>query len=392
LVWFRWHFSPHLVRIAALGVLSLSLYQFSIFVLRGLQQFKKLAIYSSIYAVSIVLIAFFCIQWPTVELLLIATYAVQLLLLPWMWRYLSQITNMSNSERLFHLPREWHGIVRFSLVIYLTLLVDQIVWQRSEIFFLAQLPDARQTGIYSLAYTVAFVVVGIIPSAVTGVLTPVFTKVGASQGIDHLRLSYKSNFTILNWFTLPVSIALIVFSPVLISDFFGNAYHSAGSILLLLILSSTVAIYSRPGASMLHALNLPKVLLISSLCALPANLLLAWRFVPIFGAMGAAFANFIAQAIAGSIAIGYVSLRVRVNYDWIHLGQVMIAAILCGVTAWLIMSIIPIPLLRLLVASLVGFVVYLITLLIMKDEIAARVLKKSLGMVQTCLAQLSPES
>lgn len=388
--WFRWHSSPHLLRIAALGVLSLSLYQFSIFVLRGLQQFKKLAVYASIYALSILLISLFCIQWPMVELLLFATYGLQLLLLPWIWRYLVQITNMKKTENIFHLPRAWNGIVRFSLVIYLTLLVDQIVWQRSEIFFLAQLPDARQTGIYSLAYTVAFVVVGIIPSAITGVLTPVFTKVSSSKGIGQLRSSYQSNFTILNWFTLPVSIGLIVFSPILISDFFGDEYQSAGHILLLLILSSTVAIYSRPSASMLHALNLPKVLFISSLCALPVNLLLAWRFVPNFGAMGAAIANFTAQAIAGSIAIGYVSTRVRIKYDWKNLGQTMIGAILCGATAWLVMSIIPIPCLRLLVATLVGFVVYLIALLIMKDEIATYVLKKFLHILKTYIPQLSP--
>lgn len=390
--WSQWHISPHLIRIAALGIVSFSLYQFSIFVLRGLQLFKQLAVYSSIYAAAILLIAIFCIKWPQVEVLLVSTYLAQLLLLPWIWVYIFKSTQFSKADINFNLPIEWSGLVRFSLVIFLTVIVDQIVWQRSEVFFLAQLPDANQTGIYSLAYTVAFVGVGVIPSAITGVLTPVFTKEVASKGRDHLRLVYKSNFTLLNWLVLPLSIGLLIFAPVLISDLFGSQYSAANIVLAILILSSTIAIYSRPSASILHALNLPKVLLVGSLCALPVNLYLAWRLVPNLGAVGAAVANFIAQTIAGSIAIGYVTLRVRVEYDWKLMGQALIAAILCGSTAWIIMLIIPIPIIRLFAASFFGLVIYIWVLYKMKEDIATGIVQQLGGNIQKYLTRFSPES
>jgi O-antigen/teichoic acid export membrane protein len=357
-----------------------------------LQLFKQLAVYSSIYAAAILLIAIFCIKWPLVEILLISTYLAQLLILPWIWVYIFQITHFSKADIKLTLPVEWNGLVRFSLIIYLTILVDQIVWQRSEVFFLAQLPDTSQTGIYSLAYTVALVGVGVIPSAITGVLTPVFTKEVASKGKDHLRLLYKSNFAFLNWLVLPLSIGLLIFAPVLISDLFGSQNTSAGIVLTILILSSTIAIYSRPSASILHALNLPKVLLFGSMCALPVNLWLAWRLVPNLGAVGAAVANFIAQIIAGSIAIGYVNLRVRVEYEWKILGQALIGAILCGSTAWIIMLIIPIPIIRLFAASFFGLVIYILVLYKMKEEIATGIVHQLRGNIQKYLAQFSPGS
>ncbi|GAI91704.1 unnamed protein product, partial [marine sediment metagenome] len=72
--WFHWHISTQLIRIAGLGIVSFSLYQFSIYVLRGLQLFKLLAAYSGIYSAAILVIAIICINWPLVELLLILTY------------------------------------------------------------------------------------------------------------------------------------------------------------------------------------------------------------------------------------------------------------------------------------------------------------------------------
>jgi len=390
--WFQWQIDPHYIRIAALGVVSFSLYQYSNFILRGLQLYRLLAIYSGIYAVVLLLIALICLKWPMVEILLIATYLTQLLLLPWIWRNIYRITNFGKSDFVFSLPLEWNGLLRFSIVIYLTMLVDQIVWQRSEIFFLAQLPDAGQAGIYSLAYTVALVGVGVIPSAITGVLTPVFTKEMANKGTDHLREIYKTNFSLLNWLVLPLSIGLFVSAPVLLTDLFGSEFSSASGVLMLLILSSTIAIYSRPSASMLHALNLPKVLLYGSLCALPVDLFLAWRLVPNLGAVGAAAANIVAQTIAGSIAIGYVSLHVKVEYNWKLMGQALIAAIICCSIAWLVMTLIPIPILRICAAAFVGIMVYILVLYKMNEEITTGMVIQIRKAVEKYFTQLSPES
>jgi O-antigen/teichoic acid export membrane protein len=389
--WFHWHISAQLIRIAGLGIVSFSLYQFSIYVLRGLQLFKLLAAYSGIYSAAILVITIICINWPLVELLLILTYIAQLLLLPWIWKYIFRATSLHKSDLHLSLPIEWNGLVRFSFVIYLALIVDQIVWQRSEVFFLAQLPDASQTGIYSLAYTVAFVGVGIIPSAITGVLTPVFTEEVTSKGKEHLRLIYQSNFTFINWFVLPMAIGLLIFAPILLSDLFASEYPSATMVLTLLILSSTIAIYSRPSASILHALNLPKVLLIGSVCALPVNLFLAWKMVPTLGAFGAAVANIIAQAIAGSITIGYVSFRVGVNYDWKVLGQALIGSFFCGATAWGVMTLIPIPIIRLIAASILGLLIYILVLYKMKEEIATRIVAQFQSTIHKYLTQLSTE-
>jgi O-antigen/teichoic acid export membrane protein len=373
-------------------VISFSLFQYSLFILRGLQLFKLLAVYSAIYSGACLLIALICVKWPKVELLLIATYIAQLSILPLIWIHIKRITRLNRRSLLLKFPFEWGGILRFSIVIYLTVLVDQIVWQRSEIFFLAQLPDAGQSGIYSLAFTVALVGVGIIPSAITGVMTPVFTNEMASEGVERLRQVFQSNFTMLNWLTLPLSMGMFFFAPFLLSDFFGDEYSSAGKVLMILVCSSAVAVYSKPSASILHALKLPKVLLIGSLFALPLDLYFAWRLVPDLGAVGAAVANLIAQTTAGLIAIGFVIIRVQVKYSWKMLGKPLLGTLSGCFAAWLVVAFIPIPILRIIAAAISGLLVYIVVLYKLNEAIATHIVRQIRKYSRKYFVQFSSES
>jgi O-antigen/teichoic acid export membrane protein len=198
----------------------------------------------------------------------------------------------------------------------------------------------------------------------------------ASEGVERLRQVFQSNFRLLNWLALPLSVGMFFFAPFLLSDFFGDEYSSAGKVLMILVCSSAVAVYSKPSASMLHALKLPRVLLFGSLFALPLDLYFAWRLVPDLGAVGAAVANLIAQTTAGLIAIGFVVIRVKVKYRWNMIGKPLLGTFLGCFAAWLVVAIIPIPILRIIAAAISGLLVYIVVLYKLNEVIATRIVSQ----------------
>ncbi|HUW94311.1 MAG TPA: hypothetical protein VMW58_00845 [Anaerolineae bacterium] len=76
----------------------------------------------------------------------------------------------------------WRPMIRYSRLVLLTTLADQVIWQRPEVFFFGQLADPAQSGYYSPAYTIAGIAVGTVRTALTGTLTAQFSPAVGGLG------------------------------------------------------------------------------------------------------------------------------------------------------------------------------------------------------------------
>jgi O-antigen/teichoic acid export membrane protein len=365
-----WHLDPRLIQVSSLGILALSSFVLGSAMLRGIQKYRSLAIISVLSSLITLGTIAVVLRYPDVGVLIAATAVGQLLLVP-LFIYL--LWDRSSSGRQLgstHLPTIWRIMIRYSFLVYLTVLVDQVVWQRSEIFFLGQLSDPAQTGYYSLAYTIAGTVIAAVAMAITGTLTPVFSSSADVSGRPHaeLPLLYRQSFSLLNWIVLPCAVGLAIVGPTVVLMLYGEAYAPVVPVLYLVIISTVIGVYARPSASVIHALNKPSVLLFGSLAVLPIDLALAWYLVPRQGAIGAAVANLAAQMVGASIAVIYATKVAALYYDWNSIGKSILGCIACGAVSWLAITFIKEPILSVLIAMVIGGIVYFTFGIVLKDE------------------------
>jgi O-antigen/teichoic acid export membrane protein len=382
----NWKLDPAPLRAAGFGLFAFTMLQLTIAMLRGLQEFQAISLLTLLLNATLLVAVAYTMLYPSIEVLLISVGVGQLVLLPmafWLIRRRLGSQHQLADRNVFQLPEGWRGVLGYTGFVYISMLVDQIVWQRSEMFFLAQLDDATASGYYGLAYTSAQLAIGILPIALTGTLTPIFSSLAGSGDASAIARSYRQSFAYLNLLLLPLAIGFFIIAPGFLGVLYGDAYAGAAPILRILIVSSAIGIYARPSASVLHAINRPYILLIGSLIALPIDVLLAWRLVPLWEAQGAAVANLAAQVVGAAIAMGYTTFSVGLRYDFPSLGKSAIGAAACGTVAWLITQLAITPLLSLALAICLGAATYLIVLVLLRDDPA----EAALGWVRAKLVR-----
>ena len=360
-----WQVDPILVRITSLGIFSYTLLQLGNAILRGLQEFRFLSILSIFSSGFILAAILFVLFWPGISTLILAISIGQFLLLPLIVRKIrTNLKNIAISSR-HPFPEIWKPVLNYTILVFLTTLVDQIVWQRSEIFFLARLEDPSYSGFYSLSYTISTLAIGTLPVALTGILTPVFSSMkGAPTNLHYL---FQKSFAYLNLIVFPSTVGLIIVAPKLIDCFYGERFLPAVPVLQIIAGSTAVGICTRPGASILHAQNKPVVLLLSGLVALPVDITLAWILIPSLYARGAAIANLVAQSVCAGLIMGYAIFIVGLRLNLISLLKTIFSSILCGLIARLFLSLEIPSLFSLLLAVLASSMTYLFSLLLLKD-------------------------
>lgn len=274
------------------------------------------------------------------------------------------------------MPRKWRSVLRYMGLIFPTMILDQIVWQRAEIYFLAQLADSRESGYYGLAYSISSLAITVIPMSLTGVLTPVLASLTGSDQDDYSAIvnSYRDSLRLLGLLLFPLAAGVFAIAPSLLLLLFGEEYIAASSVLRLLAISAAVRIWARPSASVMHALNKPGALLMTDLIAVPVDLVLAWQLATVWGAQGAAVANLAAHLVGASVLIAYTMVSTGLSYDYKSIRRTAFSACVCGTVAWLASSLLERSILGIALAVVLGGVAYIFVLIVMGDSLTHQVI------------------
>jgi O-antigen/teichoic acid export membrane protein len=180
--------------------------------------------------------------------------------------------------------------------------LDAIVWQRTEVAFLQALAPAAEVGFYALAFGMA-AQVGRIPYQLSVVLFPSFPAlVGAGRAADLAGL-HATAMRYLVLLGAPLAVGLAVTAPAVVRLLYGAAYAGAAPALAVLALGGLVSCAAGASPAVLHATRQQDRLLRQAVLAAVANLALALALVPLLGALGAALASVTAQGLGSGLAI-----------------------------------------------------------------------------------------
>jgi O-antigen/teichoic acid export membrane protein len=319
----------NVILLAAVMVLLQALQQGLLAALAGVQRFDRIAVvslYVAIAQVTAVGIAAFLhagvlgMLWATLAGLAIGTLlayqAVHGLLLKLAAHPSSPSPEMADL---------YAQIRKFSLTISYILLLDTIVWQRSEVLFLKWYSTLPEIAFYTLAYSVVSKM-GDIASVFTGTLLPFYSESFGRSGLQEMGSAFRNSLKYLQMGMVPLCVLGIVVAKPLVELLYGAKFLPLVLPLQILILSLAFTSIGGVGSPLLVGTGKQAFIAWYGSFVAVLNLTMDFILIPRHGALGAAIANCTAQIVGVLGGTIYVIGYVKTKFPWRSTVAIYVAA------------------------------------------------------------------
>lgn len=259
------------------------------------------------------------------------------------------------------LPRETRNrMFSFSGMSTGLMILQIVIWDRSDIIFLKLLQsDIRQLAFFSVCFSVTDRLMRM-PQTFANALSA--TQM-AEYGRDKARLfrmtSKASTYVLLG--ALPILIGLACIGGPFVRVMYGPQYFQAIPVFIVVALFSIPKAILTPAQTLLYSAEDLGFVLKWGCVAAAMNVLLDVALIPSHGALGAAWANGVAQTFAALTIWGRVLVRYPVRIDRPVLLRLAAATLAMAIVVLGIVAIPFSPLMKLSVAIPAGAIVFLVT-------------------------------
>jgi O-antigen/teichoic acid export membrane protein len=223
-------------------------------------------------------------------------------------------------------------VLRYARGASALVVLDAVVWQRTEIAFLQALSSPAEIAFYALAFGIA-AQVGRIPYQASVVLFPSFPALVGGGRVAELAGLHATAMRYLVLLGAPLAIGLAVTAPGVVGVLYGPTYAPAAGVLAVLALGSLPAFAAGASPAVLHATKRQGHLVRQGVLAAVVDLVLAAALVPLAGALGAALASVAAQGLASVLAIHAAVRLAGAQVPVTALLRIVAAAAIMGVVA-----------------------------------------------------------
>lgn len=203
--------------------------------------------------------------------------------------------------------KENNRIKRYLKVIYINVLSQQIVWTKSEFFFLGLYCNAKQIAIYGLAYTLINMM-SLVINTIMSVLNNYFSELIAREQHELLK---KIIFYVTKYFAIlliPTLFYSFIYLKYIINLMYSDKYIGTVQIFPIMFTGFIIAQIFNVAGSIPFFYEKHKFVTTIGILSGVVNILLDIILIPKNGAMGAAIANATAQIFC-SIVIYFYSFK-----------------------------------------------------------------------------------
>lgn len=175
------------------------------------------------------------------------------------------------------------------------LVLDQIVWDRSEVLFLGHYSSPQQVAIYTIPYTLINSVMMIIPGSILGSLLPHISALHGGKNNDSIALSYNISSRYIGFIVAILVGGGIALATPFIFTFYGSQYADMVPVFRILMLTEGWAVIGSITSTVIYATTKQSFIFKTGVILSIINILADLMIIPRYGAIGAALANGIAQ-------------------------------------------------------------------------------------------------
>jgi O-antigen/teichoic acid export membrane protein len=256
----------------------------------------------------------------------------------------------TNSDELRRRTRRYAAIGSFNVVL------NFIVWRRSEFLFLKHYSSDTEIALYSIAFAAVAALLRI-PEAIGTVIAPAFSTLFGAGAADRMRSGYSRSLRLVLLAALPITAAGLSLGPGLLRLVYGDDYSGTGPVLMVLLSTFPLISLVALSRALIVGLGHQRITVIVGSVAAVLNIGLDLILIPGNGAIGAAVANSIAQLSSGLPLIAYAAWQMRpVRLEVGTLARGALATLLAGGVAAALVGLVG-GLLGLVAGALAGGVV-----------------------------------
>ena len=280
------------VLVAVLLLSTINLFRFSDTVryyFESRVQSKRIVVTENLVFMLIVLlrIAMILFELPLIYFVALLVLEAVLTALAFLWLFGSQklkALRFDSSNFLSMLKVAWLLALSVGAAM-LYMRVDQIM--------LASLLNQEAVGIYSAAVRISEIWY-VFPAVIVG---SVFPRIIRELRHDAARANRQLDVLLTAFSIVSISVGLLVgnCSTEIIIFLFGEDYRASASVLSIHVWSSVFVFSGILGSRWLVAMDMQKVLLVSTLIGVVANIAMNYLMIPVYGVQGAAWATLVAQ-------------------------------------------------------------------------------------------------
>lgn len=298
-----------------------------------------------------------CLKWDLVGLAagLLICRSVDFALRMWFFRkrFPPGVPRVAIPKDL--MARMW----RFTWQTSVLLVLDLVVWERCEVFFLNTFSRKEQVAFYSTGFSFSALLMTLPNSFAAAAGATIFAQRGRDPKAVNQVVVTSLRYTALMVF--PMAAGMAALSGPIVHLIFGPKYDPAIPVLAVMAIMVIPKALLSPASNLLRALEKQGFLVRWMIVSAAVTLILDYMLIPRYGAIGAAYGNGLAQLVGSGGIWVYSIVKERLVMPWGALLRMAMAAGAMGAGAYSITLFLP-PLLAALVGVPAGVALYLILL------------------------------
>lgn len=223
----------------------------------------------------------------------------------------------------------------YLLPLSIVAVLDTIVWDRSEVFFLGLYATSADIAFYSLAFGLATRIM-IIPAIAVGALLPAFSALHGRGDPAELSRVYQTVLRGVALVGVPLAALVAALAPAIVLGLYGEAYLPAAPLVGVLAAVALVSALRQVVWAALRAVGDRRCALTATAVAAVVNVGLAALLIPHWTTVGAVVANTVGQLTATVWAFAGMARIHHVRFPAVPLAKTA----LVGCLTWLVTSLI----------------------------------------------------
>ena len=180
-------------------------------------------------------------------------------------------------------------------------IVDAIVWQKSEVFFLGKMSTQAEVAFYTLSYNLSSWTIGFLPNILYAVLFPRISEFYGMNDRNSIERIYLTSTRYLMILCVPILFIGIGLSKNLVSVIYGSSYMPMTLPLNILFIATCYTAVCGPTSLVIYAMERQDIILKVAIFTTFINIALDFMLIPKLGAIGAAIANSVAQIVSVTV-------------------------------------------------------------------------------------------
>lgn len=236
-------------------------------------------------------------------------------------------------ERPAAIPAAARAEVRgYLLPLSAVVVLDTIVWDRSEVLFLRLYSTSAEIAFYSVAFGLATRAM-VAPHVVAGTLLPALATLHGRADRAEFRHVYREALRAVALVGVPLTAIGAGLAPGLVALLYGPDYAPVAPLLGPLLVVSLIGVMRQVAWAALRATGDRRWALHATWIGAAVNVALAALLIPAHGTWGAVGANGAAQVLASGLAFFAVARRHATGFPLADVGRVLVAGAAAVVAA-----------------------------------------------------------